>query len=364
MCEMHVWDNGRCQWTFFFNVQWFKKNSSTYFCHRYWWVWDGWEQLCSRLPQHARLICLCVQRRLWAGIWWKTVLQCVRCPDIIFAQIEASYLFGTWYVSPLIDTHNLTVNLSKELRWRSWTAARTTTAAVRTTASIQPMGLFAPVTLVTDWTTTLKPVSVRGCNPIWMTDYKKKIGTDYKAFKGFNELFRDLCICRWWCGVYSCLWLEFENTHTALSCWSTLTNPRTSEMIVQLNWHCQEKRGAEPEFRKRFGGTEFLSYCKRLTLDFQGIQTSVKKMFFYISYFHRKGNRFVLQVVELISSLPHNWKGILHFKKKSCILSLLSVKYYRNPFSSDVWLKSEFVKIKYIYRMRKLWVMHPTLWIL
>lgn len=39
-------------------------------------------------------------------------------------------------------------------------------AAVRTTASIQPAGLFAPVTMVTDWTTTLKPVLVRDCNAV------------------------------------------------------------------------------------------------------------------------------------------------------------------------------------------------------
>lgn len=34
-------------------------------------------------------------------------------------------------------------------------------AAVPTTARIQPVDLFAPVTTVTSWTVTLKPVLVR-----------------------------------------------------------------------------------------------------------------------------------------------------------------------------------------------------------
>lgn len=63
----------------------------------------------------------------------------------------------------------------KESRWRSWTAVRPTMADVRTTATIQPAGLFAAVTMVTGWTTTSKPVLVRGSDTLTLSN-KQYVG--------------------------------------------------------------------------------------------------------------------------------------------------------------------------------------------
>lgn len=71
---------------------------------------------------------------------------------------HACILLHKWIAAPLIsvyktcrviNTRRLFYCVLKELRWKLWTAVRTTTVDVRITASIQPADLCAPVTMVT-----------------------------------------------------------------------------------------------------------------------------------------------------------------------------------------------------------------------
>lgn len=71
---------------------------------------------------------------------------CILLHEWIAAPLISVYIYKTCLV---INTRRLFYCVLKELRWKLWTAVRTTTVDVRITASIQPVDLCAPVTMVT-----------------------------------------------------------------------------------------------------------------------------------------------------------------------------------------------------------------------